>query len=304
MDASTLLGRVAEAYANLKSLSADILTITESGDEASRSRSEQRSKAYFVAPDKIRIEQGGSHESLFVCDGVVLQTFFAPIKRHSRVNVHEGSFLPGFFRPDHPLLGGPPDFLFHHVNERVASAEMLPEPATGIQALSVSYEPSPYPQLVSGSPVTYWVDSGTHLIVRAEGKISHRRPASDEISTQNKVLSFDLKPGAAVAPATFEYAPPADAISGPGGRAGGGGSAGGGHMIRTGRNRGNWMESRNSHEWDGEILIERYNLRIHGMDLMFERRITFSDDRKEVRISERIAGPSGEAHGDFLLPLA
>ncbi len=58
MDAMTVLDSVARAYANLKTLSVEIVSVTESGDEVNSSRSIQRAKAWFEAPDKVRIESG------------------------------------------------------------------------------------------------------------------------------------------------------------------------------------------------------------------------------------------------------
>ncbi len=51
-------------------------------------------------------------------------------------------------------------------------------------------------------------------------------------------------------------------------------------------------------------MIERYKLRAHGFDVTFERRLTFSDDRRELKVSERIIGPKGEVTHALTLPLA
>ncbi len=39
------------------------------------------------------------------------------------------------------------------------------------------------------------------------------------------------------------------------------------------------------------------------MTLLFERRLTFSVDGKELHIAERISGPKGEVKGDHHLPV-
>ena len=64
-----------------------------------------------------------------------------------------------------------------------------------------------------------------------------------------------------------------------------------------------YMEERHSSEWLGKTYIQRHNLRLRGMDLSFERRLTFSEDGRELHIAERISGPKGQTQGDFTIPL-
>jgi hypothetical protein len=51
-------------------------------------------------------------------------------------------------------------------------------------------------------------------------------------------------------------------------------------------------------------LIEQAKLRFHGFELTFERRLTLSGDRKELRIVERITGPKGETQRELSIPVA
>jgi hypothetical protein len=78
---------------------------------------------------------------------------------------------------------------------------------------------------------------------------------------------------------------------------------GGGGLFPLPDRKGRF-EHRHSHEWAGETLVERYKLRVHRVDLTFERRMTFSADRSELKVSERIIGPAGEDTHELSLPLA
>jgi hypothetical protein len=49
--------------------------------------------------------------------------------------------------------------------------------------------------------------------------------------------------------------------------------------------------------------VEQLKLRLRGLDLIFERRLTFSEDGRELRIVERIAGPEGQTEGEFTIPV-
>jgi len=51
-------------------------------------------------------------------------------------------------------------------------------------------------------------------------------------------------------------------------------------------------------------LIERSKLKLHGLDLAFERRLTLSDVRKEMRVVERITGPKGQTEREVSVPVA
>jgi hypothetical protein len=174
-----------------------------------------------------------------------------------------------------------------------------------MDALLVAYEPLPTSALLSSSPVTYWIDSRTHLVLRAEAEVSHRRPASDETATHKKIVEIARwESNAALAPDLFEYSPPpgAEDASQPPGRGrisiGGGG---GGALVHPDKSKS--MESWHHSEWSGDTLVEQLKLRLRGLDLIFERRLTFSEDGRELRIVERISGPEGQTEGVFTLPV-
>ena len=308
MDARSILENVAHAYSRLNTLSVEIISETESGDEASSNRGSLRTRAWFEAPHKIRIEQNGQNGILIVTDGADVHSYFAHAKRYSK-RPHPAEFLPGSFQPRHAVFEGPPPFLFSRLAETASSVNLVEETPDSV-VLSVVYEPNPDLRIWwLSSPVQYRIDSRTNLISRIEAEVSHRIPAHDETRVRKYVISFvNAVVDEPVLAEIFQFVPPSDAIEAsqagrPGGRvslrSGGGfaGSYGSAGEKRT-------YESHHSHEWDGEVLIERYKLRLHGADVTFERRLTFSEDRRELRISETIASAKGQTDHDFVLPLS
>ena len=155
------------------------------------------------------------------------------------------------------------------------------------------------------SPVQYWIDSKTQMVLAAGTRDLNARPAQDHTTNSKHAISFvNAIIDERIAAEVFTFTPPADAVdaSDPRGRCGIsiGGSGGGSFRGPGGEGR---VEHRHSHEW-GDTLIERYKLRVYGIDLTFERRLTFSEDRRELRVSERIIGTNGEATRDLsLFPL-
>ena len=63
------------------------------------------------------------------------------------------------------------------------------------------------------------------------------------------------------------------------------------------------FEAWNSHEWEGDAVVERSKLRFQGREVAFERRMTLSEDRKTLRIAERITGPQGDTEREFSVPM-
>jgi hypothetical protein len=308
MDARAILEDVARAYTRLNTLSLEIISETESGDEASSNRGSLRTRAWFEAPHKIRIEQNGQNGILIVTDGTEVHSYFAHAKRYSK-RPHPPEFLPGTFQPRHAVFGGPPPFLFSRLAETVSSVNLIEETPDSVE-LSVVYEPNPDLRIWwLSSPVRYRIDSRTNLISRIEAEVSHRIPAHDETRVRRHVISFvNAVVDEPVLAEIFQFVPPADAIeASQAGRSGGRVSIGGGGGfagVHRGASGQRTYESHHSHEWDGEVLIERYKLRLQGVDVTFERRLTFSEDRRELRISETIAGSNGQTSHDFVLPLS
>jgi outer membrane lipoprotein-sorting protein len=71
MDAFEALQNVARTYAGLKTLSVDVVSVTEIEDEGSSTRTAERTKAWFEAPNKVRMEKRGRQGTLLVSDGIV-----------------------------------------------------------------------------------------------------------------------------------------------------------------------------------------------------------------------------------------
>jgi hypothetical protein len=61
---------------------------------------------------------------------------------------------------------------------------------------------------------------------------------------------------------------------------------------------------RGAHEWQGDTLVERSDWKIRGLVLNFERRLTFSEDGKELRVEERVTGPKRYAETSCKLLVA
>ncbi len=155
------------------------------------------------------------------------------------------------------------------------------------------------------SPVVYSIDPRTRLVSRIEAEVSMRMPAQDLTRVSRHTVLFENAiVDEPISPEVFTFVPPADAVdaSGPGGSGGIGFGGGGGGSFPGSGGDGRY-ESRHHQEWEGETFVERCKLRVHGIDLSFERRLTFSEDRRELTVSERITGPQGEVSHDLLLPL-
>src|SRR5690348_5549050 len=105
MDALTLLREVSEAYRSLQSLAVEAILVTESGDEDSNQRNQQRVRFFYTAPDRIRYESGGRHGILQVSDGRQWHNVFAghpgrPAPRYTSIPVAQMQRLPHLFRPE------------------------------------------------------------------------------------------------------------------------------------------------------------------------------------------------------------
>lgn len=312
MNAASILEAVAATYANLNSLAVDMVIANESDDG---SLHEQPAKGYFVAPDKSRTERGSGQRGLvIVSDGQYLHHYFGGLaKRYSKNIFRPSEPLPGMFRPEIPITADA-TFLFNRIAERVSSAEFLrnesvreDDSESVSHVLLVSYEMTPVPHILSSSPLTVWVDSKTHLVSRVQGETKYTIPEHDETHTTKITLRIT---GASmdrpISREMFEFTPPPDAIdtSEPTGRGGGFvGVGGGGRSRRINSSGGQVLESWQSHNWAGSTLIERSKLNLNGVDLKFERRLTISEDRREVRLVERIDTPAGTTDREISLPL-
>lgn len=298
MDARAILDTVAKTYAKLKTLAVEVRITTESGDEGQMQRGEQRTRAYFAAPDRVRIEPAGPRGITTVTDGHQMHVYFgmAVPNRYSKASSPPRDRLPGMLQPEFPVGSGAV-FLFQRIAEQVLATELVREEGSSL-VLSVTYEPRPN-SVMSCSPVLLWIDSRTHLVSRLEGTVSHRMPAHNEVH----VNRFSLALTSAVVDGpipeeTFSFAPPEDAVE-----AGSGCVVGGGGGGSRSRGPAGNLETWTSHEWAGETVIERSKLRLHGIHLTIERRLTRSDDGRELRVIESITGPQGKTVREFAILL-
>lgn len=298
MNAKTILEAVAETYAKLTSFEVEVLSTTESGDEDAFERRIQRSRAFFVAPDKVRIEQTGRNGIVTVTDGVDVHHYFRGPKQYSTFSAQPGQLFAGSFRPDLPLAGGT-IFLFNRIAEKASKAEILREEPEAHIVIVVTYDaPSHRGFAFSSSPVTFSVDTRTNLVAQMEGETTHRSPMDDQSHT-NKLTStyahvFLNQP---IPPATFEYVPPADAIdnSDRPHRSGSGSSNDGPDDKKR-------FESWHQNNWEDEVFVDRFELKIRGIELNFERRVTLA--QHTANVSENINGPRGTTAHEYSIKVA
>jgi hypothetical protein len=212
--------------------------------------------------------------------------------------------LPHLFRPEFPLAGGEPPFLFPGIEERVTGAQILRE-ESGCYVVAVSYQP---PQqhsgfLVGESGILYWIGAENRMVMRQQGEVGHRFPTEDEVSwTRHTVSVREMRIDQPLPEDTFRFTPPAESTPLTPGRSGFT-MVGGGGFIEGGPDERRRMEHRGWHEWQGDILVEHSKWKIRGMTLTFERRLKFSADENELQVDERIAGPGGETRTNSTLAL-
>jgi outer membrane lipoprotein-sorting protein len=293
MDARALLETVAETYAKLESFEVEILSTSESGDEDLFQRNSRRARAFFSAPDKVRIEQGGRHATITISDGVEIQHYFRAQKHYWSGAIQPGQPLPGLFRAAQPLNGE--TFLFQQITERVVTAETL-EDRTDLQVVSVSYDPASLPAFfVSRSPVTFWIDKRTGLVSRMESEMVHRlAPDRERVSNNVRFEYAHTFVNQTIPPQAFQYVPPADAVAPMNLRAGSGSSYSGPDEKKR-------FDAWRYSQWDGDVFVDRFELKIRGVELNFERRVSFADQK--VNVAERITGPRGPTEHHSSIPL-
>lgn len=308
MDALALLHEVSEAYRSLAGLTIEAAIVTESGDENSSQRGEQRVRFFYAAPDRVRYQPLGGHGIVQVSDGTQTHTLFGHRgfpggRRYSSAPAAKTSDLPHQFRPEFPLGGGNEPLLFHGIDQRVTSAEILRD-EDGCHVVAVTYEPPPYASFfLTRGPILFWIDAVNRMVMRQQGETGHRMPTEDEVHWIRHTISVrNLELNQPLPDDVFQFVPPPDAIleTGPGGRISGGG---GGGFSRRDSNHGGTMEHYSHHEWQGETLVEQSKWKLRGMTLTFERRLTFSPGEKELRVEERATGPQGDSGANYTLAL-
>jgi hypothetical protein len=218
------------------------------------------------------------------------------------------------FLPEHAALGGGQgSFVFDRINGHVSSAETLTPETLVIdgrtidcERVSVTYEAPPHDRfVVAASPIIFWVDMQTRLIVRKEHELTIKPPDGDLRTTKHTSTLTRFMVDQPIAPETFRFEPPKDALDIsplPGQQRclvgfAGSGSFGGGEGKRQ-------ISHQGSHNWDGDTLVEQSKWTFRGHEITFQRRFTLSDDEKQVLIKERIIGPKEETERSFSIPVA
>jgi outer membrane lipoprotein-sorting protein len=309
MDARALIETVAETYRGLETLAVDLVITEDSDDEGGSMHRVQRAKAFFATPDKVRIEDGGRRGNITVADGGDVYQYHPHPKRYSKHPLQADRFLPGLFRTDLVLLSNQP-FLFGRIAERIADAEILREEfldgeSTPCLVLRVTYDPPDHAgRLWTWSPVLFWIDSRTHLVSKLEGDVTVQHPGREEAKTSRWSLRFEnVVVNRPIAAETFELVAPPDAmdISDPKNRSNVSGGGGGGSVQFRG---GQQFQTSHSHQWAGDTLVGQMRYKMWGFEIVFERRLSLSDDRSEVLVVERVIGPKGQTEREFSVPVA
>jgi hypothetical protein len=103
MDALALLRDVSDSYRALTTLAVEAAVVTESGDENSNSRNEQRVRFLYAAPNRVRYEPLGGQGVAQVVDGEFQHTVFGG----PRFSGARGGWLPRHRRHlrDAPIPG-------------------------------------------------------------------------------------------------------------------------------------------------------------------------------------------------------
>ncbi len=311
MDALTLLQEVSEAYGSLETLEVEAALIQKSGDENAGQRSERRVRFFFAAPDRMRFEPCGNRGTVQVTDGKQLHTTHLGDRhrgglRYTSVPVAEMGrtrHILHRFQPEFPFAGEA--FLFPGIQEQVVSAEILRE-EDGCHVVSVTYQPRPNPGLiVTGSAITFWIDGRNRMVMRQRSATGHRVPTEDEVTwSRHEQVVRGVRINQQIPEETFHFTPPAGAKLDKGEHGGGVGWGVGRGFVYQDPDEKRRYESHFSCAWEGDTLVDRCKLKLRGMLLAFERRLTFSDDGKELRVAERIAGPKGELETSCRLPVA
>ncbi len=292
MDALALLQEVSTAYRILHTLSLEATIIMESGDENANSRNLQRIRFFYTNPNFLRFEPLGKTGVTVIADGHHLHTLsrhphVPPGPQHSSIPLAQVPEFPQSFRWDVPVADR---LLFHAIDQHVTSAEILRH-EDGCHVVSVTYEPSPRSRAIITKDLLFWIDSNTHMVMRSQVDLGHRRPTEDEINwTRNSLSVQQMRLNEPIPPETFHFTAPLDSSPRSSRRGIGFGSGSGGISINP-ANPQQTIESHHSHHWDDDALVEVAKWKIRGKTLTFERRLIFSGADSNLTVEEHIVGP-------------
>ena len=270
MDARALLDRVAEAYRNLTSLAVESRVIVETGDEDENNRRVHKVKGYFLAPDHYRHETSGRHGHISVVNGSDWISYTKKINDYRRGSMKDPEHSNGKFRWElpHGMYRW-----FSGINDHIATAEWLRD-EENCHVVSVGYDPTFLAAHITMCPIEFWIDSRTFLVMRYRANFTNRRPRYEVTCTQT-VDAISMEINQPIDPKVFELERPegaADSLA----RFGGLGAGGSG-----------------SNAWDGNTFVQHSKMSLRGLALEFERRLTVSEDKRELQIEETVTAPGG-----------
>jgi outer membrane lipoprotein-sorting protein len=306
MDALSLLQEVAAAYRNLETLAVEASFATGSGDEGNNQERERRATFLYATPNHVRYE---THEGAFleVFDGRkrrMLHSFHPPNGRPTYTETPvDPAPVPHSFAPELPYLGD--CILFARIADCVAGAEMIRE-ENGCFVVSVTYESRNFSEMMTPtSPPLFWIDAQTRMVMRYESEVSISLPTplrpnggppfplerATPSLMRSTMTTHSIRINEPVPSDAFQLTVPDNAIienPAPMGR---------GHVSSSSTSYSLGARSlgcSDSHEWDGETVVQHSQIRVHGKILIFERRITFTEDYASLHVEERVS--SGTAH--------
>jgi hypothetical protein len=283
-----ILEATAARYAALKTLTVEGIETAESDG----SRRETPFRAWYAAPADVRLEHQNQGGSILISTGDETLHYHAGPKLFAKIPRSPSEIAAGQFErrlPDRPHI-----FLFAAIAQHIAGTEYLSRDEN-THVIRVTYD--------SPARFDFRIDATTHLLASMEFESSHHIIARNRtISTRRTVTFTSCEPDQPLPPGIFEFTLPPDATEMIGriGQAVSAGAGGGGFgRVSSGQGR---ATSRSSH-WYSDTLVERSQLTFDGVRISFERRLTLSPDRTELRIVERIEGPAGPIERDFTIPL-
>ena len=204
-----ILKKAAETYQSLKSYQFEAQIVTESVSESSESRSRSIRISAAILPDRRRLEtKGGQFTSLRVYDGHTVWDFRAGANQFARQN--QAAFKP----PMMNTLSDPVDG--YKALEKAEGGRLLREEsieaAGGARPCWVIEVPSKFRAsgpVLDRSPITYWVDKSTNLVLKESQSTKIKMPMMDTPQTSTATTTYTVARTNEVLPdELFRFQPP------------------------------------------------------------------------------------------------
>jgi hypothetical protein len=151
--------------------------------------------------------------------------------------------------------------------------------------------------------VLFWIDRETFLVKTFLQEVGHRSPVEDEINWTTHNISVEkIEVNLSFPEGAFEFVPPAEAVM-TAGQHGFVSAGGGGGFVKFAEDDPRHIEHRGSHEWEDGTLVEHSKWKLRGTTLIFERRLTFSENGQQLEIVERAQSLASETETSCSLRL-